>query len=302
MKYIFCLLTAAFFSTSLPAEVIVEYVTVGDAGNASDPATGSLYGAVSYVYQIGKYEVTNAQYAEFLSNVAATDAHGLYNANMGGITRNGSSGNYIYAVTTDMGDKPVNYVSLADAMRFANWINNGQGAATTESGAYDMTQNPSTVIHNGNAKVWLPTEDEWYKAAYYQPAGAGGDTDSYWLYPTQSNTPPTIATADANGNITNGGANVANYISGAIWNGQTGNVTTVGSAGATSDSFYGAYDLAGNVWEWNEAIIGNVRGLRGGSWNVSPESFLSASNRVSYPATAESSNFGFRLVRAVPEP
>lgn len=297
------LFTGLALAASAHAAVTIEYVTVGDAGNAAD-TTG--YGAVSYEYQIGKYEVTNAQYAEFLNNVAATDANGLYNANMGsnargGITRSGSSGSFTYAVKTDMGDKPVNYVSIGDAMRFTNWINNGQGAATTESGAYDMTQSLATVVHNGSASVWLPTEDEWYKAAYYQPAAAGGDTDSYWLYATQSNTIPTIATVDANGNITNDGANVANYNLGADWNAQNGNVTTVGSAGATSDSYYGAYDLGGNVVEWNEAIISSDRGLRGGSWD-NTENLLRASVRAIATPASEGDVIGFRLASAVPEP
>jgi len=297
------LLTSLALAASSHAAVTIEYVKVGDAGNAAD-TTG--YGAVAYEYNIGKYEVTNAQYVEFLNAKAASDPFGLYNANMGsnargGITQSGTSGSFTYSVRTNMGDKPVIYVSISDAMRFTNWINNGQGSATTESGAYDMSQSLSTVVHNSSASVWLPTENEWYKAAYYQPAGAGGDTDSYWLYATQSNTAPTIATVDANGNITNDGANVANYASGAIWNGQTGNVTTVGSAGATSDSYYGAYDLGGNVWEWNEAVISSGRGLRGGSWSGT-EANLRASSRLSAPPTAENTNVGFRLASAVPEP
>ena len=301
------LFTGLALAASAHAAVTIEYVTVGDAGNAADPATGGLYGAVSYEYQIGKYEVTNAQYAEFLNNVAATDANGLYNTSMGnnargGITRSGSSGSFTYAVKTDMGDKPVNYVSIGDAMRFTNWINNGQGAATTESGAYDMTQSLATVVHNGSANVWLPTENEWYKAAYYQPAAAGGDGDSYWLYPTQSNATPTVGTVDANGNITNDGANVANYANGATWNGQTGYVTTVGSAGATS--YYGAYDLGGNVFEWNEAIISSNRRTRGGS-SDGEEAYLRASSVLDFPSTFENNAFGFRLASSassVPEP
>lgn len=281
---------------------------MGDAGNAADQNYGAgTFGAVAYAYQIGKYEVTNAQYAEFLNNTAASNPNGLYNANMGsdargGITQGGSSGSFTYAVKANMGDKPVNYVSIADAMRFTNWINNGQGAATTESGAYDMSISAATVVHSDNANVWLPTENEWYKAAYYQPAGAGGDTDSYWLYATQINTIPTRGTVDTNGNITNDEANVANYDSGAIWNSQTGNVTTVGSAGASSDSYYGAYDLGGNVREWNEAIVSSTnRGLRGGSWN-STESNLPASSRNSNSPTNELNTIGFRLASSVPEP
>ena len=61
------------------ATINIDWVTVGNAGNANDD-TG--WGGVSYVYKIGKYEVTAGQYCEFLNNVAATDAHELYNADM----------------------------------------------------------------------------------------------------------------------------------------------------------------------------------------------------------------------------
>jgi formylglycine-generating enzyme required for sulfatase activity len=303
IKFSLSLLTLLACAASLHGAVIIDYVIVGDAGNAAD-TTG--YGAVAYSYRIGKYEVTNAQYAEFLNNTAASDPNGLYNSSMGsdargGITQSGTSGSFTYAVKANMGDKPVNYVSIADAMRFTNWINNGQGAATTESGAYDMTQSLSTVVHNGSANVWLPTENEWYKAAYYQPQAAGGDTDSYWLYATQSNTIPSVGLVDANGNITNDGDNVANYSNGAVWNSLNGNVTTVGSAGATSDSFYGAYDLGGNVREWNEAIISSNRGLRGGGWDSS-ENGLRASYNISTDPEFEDDYVGFRLASSVPEP
>ena len=113
-----------------PAAVTLEWVTVGNAGNAND-YTG--YGGVGYEYQIMKYEVTNAQYAEFLNSVDAAGANpnGIYNDAMGSDVRGGinfTAGNAAgskYAVKTDMGDKPVVYVSHLDAQRFANWIHNG---------------------------------------------------------------------------------------------------------------------------------------------------------------------------------
>ena len=76
------------------ASVTIDWVTVGNAGNAADPTTG--YGAVGYIYPIGKYEVTNAQYGAFLNAKASTDSYGLYNPNMGsyGINRSGSSGSF----------------------------------------------------------------------------------------------------------------------------------------------------------------------------------------------------------------
>lgn len=296
--------------------VIIDMVTVGDPGNADDQDYGSgTFGGVSYTYKIGVTEVSNDQYAEFLNAVATLgDLNGLYNDNMnsdprGGISRTGSGTGvdpYVYATKTDMGNKPVNYVSFFDAMRFVNWLENGQGAGSTESGVYtigmglDETRNPS-------ASFWLPSHDEWYKAAFYHPEADGGPSDSYWLYPTRSDSTPTEATASATGDISNPGSNVANYNFAADWNSQDGNVTTVGSAGASSASYYGTYDQGGNVHEWNETLFGSQRGNRGGTW-FSPDSQLRASNFGSAQPIVEDFSIGFRVaglfseLSAVPEP
>jgi hypothetical protein len=37
---------------------------------------------VSYIYDIGKFEITAGEYAEFLNAVAHTDTYGLYNTSM----------------------------------------------------------------------------------------------------------------------------------------------------------------------------------------------------------------------------
>ena len=290
------------------AVINIDYVPVGHAGNAADTTYDPIgYGAVAYAYKIGKYEVTNAQYTEFLNAVDPTgaNANGIYNTNMGsnargGITyTSGAASGSKYTIRTSMGDKPVNYVSWYDSARFTNWLHNGQGAGSTETGAYTLSGNTGIITKNVGATVWLPSEDEWYKAAFYQPSAAGGDADSYWLYPTQSNTVPTVGTANATGDISNPGANVANYLSGADWNAQNGNVTTVGSAAA--DNYFGTADQGGNVWEWNDAVIsGSSRGLRGGSWFDSG-SILRASLRYNNDPTYESGNVGFR-VASVPEP
>ncbi|MDE0597453.1 MAG: SUMF1/EgtB/PvdO family nonheme iron enzyme, partial [Roseibacillus sp.] len=141
-------------------------------------------------------------------------------------------------------------------------------------------------------------EDEWYKAAYHDPANAGADangTADYWLYPTKSDGAPTVATADLDGNVDNDTANIANYRRSADWNGQNGNVTTVGSGGPGSQSFYGAFDMGGNVWEWNEQTIGGNRGIRGGSW-FNDSHNLQSSNRVSIGTpTFGGDGIGFRV-------
>jgi formylglycine-generating enzyme required for sulfatase activity len=298
-------LAAGVFSLAAASAVVIDYVSVGNAGNPDD-TTG--YGGVAYEYRIGMYEVTNAQYAEFLNAVAQTDTYGLYdpsmggNANLrGGITRSGVSGSYSYAVKPDMGNKPVNYVSWYDAARFANWLHNSQPTGlqttlTTESGSYTLSGNTGLITKNSMATVWIPTEDEWYKAAYYDPTAAG--TGNYWNYPTRSDSIPSVGTAGVNGDISNPGVNVANYLSGADWNGQDGNVTTVGST--TSASYYDTFDQGGNLWEWNDAIIAGSRGMRGGSFYYGGN-FLAASDRNSIPPSEDYLNLGFR-VASVPEP
>lgn len=313
LRAIQCALLVAVLSRchDIALAVTIPTVPVGNAGNAPDPLTGNLYGSVSYDYRIGTTEVTNAQYAEFLNAKAASDPLALYNPNMGsnvrgGITRSGVSGSYTYATKPNMGDMPVIYVSWYDSIRFANWLNNGQGTGDTETGAYTLlggTATPSnglSVTRNVGATWFLPSEDEWYKAAYHQPAAQGGDSDNYWLYPTASNTTPTIATANSVGVISNPGANVANYFFGADWNSQNGNVTTVGSAGPLSDSFYGTADQGGNVREWNETLISGFRGSRGGMWSGNAN-LLQSSIQGSGNPSNDGDFIGFR-VATVPEP
>jgi formylglycine-generating enzyme required for sulfatase activity len=162
--------------------------------------------------------------------------------------------------------------------------------------------------------VFLTSENEWYKAAHYDPVNPGADaggTVDYWLYPTRSDTAPTMATAinlagPTRGDIGNPGTNVANYNFGADWGTpvQDGNVTSVGTAGAGSASFYGTFDQGGNIYEWNEAIISANRVLRGGSWPSGSVGDLAASFRISGVPSDELIYIGFRVasLESVPEP
>ena len=245
-------------ATPASADVVFDWAEVGNPGNAADtPATGSpSFGSVGNTYRISKHEVTNAQYAHFLNQVATTDSFGgvdtnLFNSNMN-ITRSGSSGNFTYAVNAGFDNNPVNFVSFVDAMRFTNWLENGQGTGGTESGVYSVS-NGTTETRAAGATYFIPTEDEWYKAAYHDPNAAG----SYWDFPTQSNTVPTAEAPP-------GGANSANAAN------AVGNTTDVG-AYTGSTSFYGTFDQGGNVWEWNENLAGSstARRIRGGSFSFS---------------------------------
>jgi formylglycine-generating enzyme required for sulfatase activity len=271
----FAAATALF--TSASASVTMDWVTVGNAGNAADPLTG--FGAVAYEYKIGKYEVTNAQYGAFLNAKAATDSFGLYNSNMStyGINRSGSSGSYTYSVTGALANRPVVYVSWFDAARFANWMINGQGSGSTETGSYTLNGAISGIItKDAGAQVYIPTEDEWYKAAYYNAA-----SQTYSLYPNGQNT---ITTADAN------------------YGNSVGSSTDVGTYSGDASS-YGTFDQGGNVCEWNDTVVlESWRGVRGDDWVIGGSDLDLSSSVLSYGTPViEYFGIGFRLA-SVPEP
>lgn len=314
-----CILYTAccLVALSVQAAVVFDMLEVGDAGNAADPATGR--GTVWGPYRMASSPVTNNDYIEFLNAVDPTGGNevGLYNPQMGtdargGITLNsGADDGMKYQVRSNMGNKPVNFVSAYDSMRFVNWMNNGQGRGSTETGAYTITSDGmanNTIERQPIAGYVLPRSDEFYKSVFYDPRleGAGGPTgnDFYWMYPNQSDSLPTEALADAVGDIINGPA--INYNNSADWNGQNGNVTTVGSGGGLS--YYGLLETGGNVWEWNDNIeLSLFRGASGGSYASSdPNRISSLQDFISLP-TLEAANFGFRVayrygVEQVPEP
>lgn len=284
----------AFAAVCAPATaaISIDTVFVGDAGNAAD---SSGYGDVSYDYYIGTYEVSNAQYASFLNAVAATDAYGLYHTDMSlnGLNRSGSSGSYTYSVSVGSEAKPVIRVGFWDAARFANWMTSGN----TEVGVYMLggVANPSNATVTRDATAWanggwaLPTEDEWYKAAYYDPS-VSGPGDDYWAYATRSDSAPNAAAANGSD------ANSANY------NSFVGGTTTVGGY-SIATSYYGTYDQGGNVREWQDDItFTSYRSIRGGSYS-DDGTHLVATDRHGYNPTYTADNVGFRLVTlsAVPE-
>jgi formylglycine-generating enzyme len=277
----------------------VAMVPVGDPGNAAD-STG--YGAVSYAYQIGKYDVTTSQYAAFLNAVAAADPYGLYNSFMAsgparaGIIQSGPPGSYSYSVVAGHENFPVNYVGWGSSARFVNWLQNGQptgpeGPGTTETGAYTLNGSVSSgdltaVTRNPGATWFIPTEDEWYKAAYYK----GGELNAgYWLYPTQNDsTPSNVLSAT--------GTNNANFNN----TDPTNHLTSVGAFAASAGP-YGTFDQGGNLSQWNEtAVTSSSRGVRGGSC-FDPSFILRSSNRNADNPVAVGNGIGFR-VASVPEP
>ncbi len=284
------LVAALILSVSSAGAVEFDWAVIDNAGNAGDN-TG--YGAVAYEYRVATTEVTAAQYVEFLNAVAATDTYGLYNPSMNGsvyqgIIRSGDSGSYTYTANAGYGDRPVVFVSWYNALRFANWMQNGQptglqNASTTEYGVYDMTLGGLDIARLDGAQVWLPNENEWYKAAYYDPING-----VYYDYATGTDSLP-------NNNLPESDTgNSVNY-NDAL--GEPYNTTEVG-AYEDSASPYGTYDQSGNVWEWIEDLDGYKCVLRGSSY-ARDASYLPSSYRISDTPGGGYSDAGFRIASSL---
>lgn len=227
-------------------------VTIGNAGNAADTDTG--YGAVGYTYQISATEVTIAEFT----------ASGAGNGNE----------NWWNDGTRTVGpNAPASNVSLYEAMKYCNWLTSGNinnGAYKFNGGGgYMFTDRASAVTTYGTIYA-LPTEDEWYKAAYFK-----SDASGYSVFANGTGAAPsgTEANYDANGNYT-------------AW--------VVGSGLQEQN---GTYDMMGNVFEWMELSGGVVRG--GDCFNY--EYYLRSWDRVGSYTANENEGIGFRVV-AIPEP
>jgi formylglycine-generating enzyme required for sulfatase activity len=277
-------------------------VTIGDPGNTPDPATG--YGAVGYAYQIGTFDITSAQYCAFLNCVAQADPYSVYNLSMSpgnngascGITRLGTPAAYTYTVDSVHANLPLNSVSWADAARFCNWLENGQpitggeSSTTTEDGSYALNGGQgnqlSSIVRSPNAIYVIPSENEWYKAAYYDPKGG------YFIYPTQSNSPPSNV-------LSISGTNNANFEDPNLgFTDPTTYITPVGTFQGSSGP-WGTFDQGGDVGQLIGDPGSGIEG-RGGGYDTGVSELKSS---VQFPDKVPfiGTDTGFRIAE-VPEP
>ncbi|MEQ9406888.1 MAG: SUMF1/EgtB/PvdO family nonheme iron enzyme [Fuerstiella sp.] len=265
----------------------MEFVEIGSPGNADD-TTGNPNpaGKVDYTYQMGKFEVSEDMITKFNASQSLT------------ITKD-----------TRGTDKPATSVSWNEAARFVNWLNTSQGFQAaynfTTGGVNDNISLWSSanawqlggenLFRHKDARYWLPSMDEWYKAAYYDP-----NTSTYFNFPTGSNTAPTaVASGTAAGT--------------AVYD-QTFGTGPADITQAGGLSPFGIMGLGGNVFEWEETTFNlangsgsSSRGVRGGSWSHGNPHVLSVSGRLSISPADENFNVGFRVASlsstaAVPEP
>lgn len=289
-----CLFPASAFADVFTG-FSMDFVEIGDAGNAADD-TG--YGSVGYAYRMGVNEVSRAMIDS-------------YNTNSGGPTIT----MYDYAAVGitggNLAGRPANGVSWNEAARFVNWLNTSNGHSPaynfTSGGANDNITlwgvgdagyDPANPFRNSNAYYFLPSEDEWYKAAYYDP-NANGGTGGYWDYATGSNSAPTAVP---------GGTSGAVYDSQSYWTGPA----LVTDAGGLSP--YGTMAQNGNVFEWGESgktapndVAGELRMVRGGDWLSFSGDLQSSSRYGSGLPTDKFEVIGFRVasvpeLSAIPEP
>ena len=257
----------------------IEFVPIsGDSGNLGSWSAGWEYtfsGVNHGDYRIGKFEITNDQWTKFINVQGKPD---------------GSPSNAYDADPYWTGSSvPTNNVSWYEAVQFVNWLN--VQAGKTE--AYKFTGTPGTsdytfgiwnaseawggtnLYRHKDAYYFLPTEDEWLKAAYWNGTtlqtysnASDGDLISGSPDPSKWNYSPSVGSEP--------------------WN-----------VGSGVQELNGTYDMMGNVWEWNETQIGSFLGVRGGTYNFN-DGLRVAYRNYQYPYL-EHTGIGFR-VASVPEP
>lgn len=251
----------------------MEFVEVGNPGNADD-STG--FGGVDYAFGIAKHEVTIEQFTK----ARAADGNKFGDGDED--FWNGSQGD----------QAPATMCSWLDAAKFANWLTTGDSDSGYYSNGTGFVKIPTHGLsHKEYAELngvtyFVTTEDEWYKAAYYDPSkgGSGG----YWAYPTMADAAPDGI--DSSGDTT---------FDAVFKDGFDQNHPHVVSDSGLA-SAYGTCGQGGNVIEWNEYFNGvNRFGTRGGHMSQG-ESILSSVARSTAHQNTEGNKIGFRvsMVRA----
>ena len=259
----------------------IGFVPIGNAGNANDTVNGAgtNYGAVPYNFNMSTFAISQDQIAKARASGAGVPLGG---------------GAWV-------GSQPVANVSWYQAAAFVNYLNTSTGHAKAynlDAGATSLTlwtpsdagYDASNLYRNSNAFYVLPSENEYYKAAYYDPNKVGGA--GYWLYATGSDTIPTAV-------VSGTGAGTA------VYNSLSAQPAAVDQSGGLSP--YGTMGQNGNVYELLESARDGVndvssenRAMRGGGFN-NPEGAMRSSFRNFTAPTSTVTSIGYR-VASVPEP
>jgi len=258
----------------------IDFITIGNPGNADDPDDGDSdspgiqnFGSVDYIYRIGQFEIS-----EDMIDKANT---------LGGlsITHDGRGAN-----------KPATSITWFEAAKFVNWLNGNTPAYKFDGGGNfqlwqsgDAGYNPNNLYRNSLATYFLPSVDEWYKAAYYDPTAG-----LYYDYATGSDTVPT---AVASGTATGTAVYDQSFATGPA------DITLAGGL-----SPYGTMGQSGNAWESEETSFdltnnGTLidRGFRGGGWSFNAANQRKSTRGGRLPSF-HNSDRSFRVASVIPEP
>ena len=289
-----------------------DWVTVGAAGYhayaGTDPGgvvTGR--GSVARDFRIGRTEVTTAQWLEFFNTFwDRVGEEELHRPIVWGAVRDTSyagPGMRWKLRTPEAGNLPVGGVDWRTSARLCNWLHNGKSSELSAmmDGAYDVSTFGYTpdgkftdqeARHPG-ARYWIPSLDEWLKAAYYDPDKGGSGVGGWWTNPNSSDEPPAYGPPGVG--EANTGFSLPNSAERQI---------PVGSYPGTT-SPWGVLDIAGGVSEWTESVQ-TVNGQRlrfidGSHYGGSPGLDWIYGAGGDFPTELEGI-YGFRIASAVPGP
>lgn len=303
-----CIQTRAF---ALPAggdipDYDFQWATITDVGNPAYQGGpfGELAGrgSVDYVYRISRLELTSAQFLEFANSFPQIPI-GQWYLGTSGVMWDVVGPYQLNPGIPNAGMVPVIGMNWRTAAMFCNWLHNGKGSDPNSllSGAYDVSTfgtNPDgtftdQLTHSPGAKFWIPTLDEWLKAAHYDPNKFGEGQGGWWLYPNQADVPLNVGPPGFG--QTSGGAFVgAAYV-------PLGSYSEVHSA-------WGLWDLSGGAAEWTEEVIYSDFGpdmrVVDGAWAGMDryEANLDAVYSIGWSAPQHNGFFGLRVASAVPSP
>lgn len=206
-----CLAAGQTFAQA-PPDYGFNFTTIGAVGNDAyngldlgSTVTGR--GSVDYEYRNAKNELRTSQFVEFMTVLGGINPdfvianHPLQWGAVGGFQPDGTI--RFDLISPEAGDWPVSGISWRVSAMYANWLHNGQAPtlAAVSNGAYDIEtfiNNPDgpgfldQTTRNPDAKYWLPSLDEWLKAAHYDPNKNGPGDGGWWQFPNGTDEPLTF--------------------------------------------------------------------------------------------------------------
>lgn len=302
-----------------PPDYGIDFITIGAPGNSGyngpDPngfATGR--GSVGYEYRIGRFEITTGQWMQFVNTFSTQSGPPTFFAEpvhwgaRPDPEYQGPGTRWILRNVSDAAMLPIFGITWREAAYYCNWLNNGQPSDwdAIQNGAYDastFTFNGDGTFndqrtHHPNARFWIPTWDEWFKATHFDPDRYGEGQEGWWLYPHQADSPP-VPGLPGEGE-TSVGVRLPNF----------GELDIPLGAYPDTLSPWGLLDSTGGAREWTEETFEERFGRR--RWRYADGAYAGdlpgegnmadrADELAAFFPTAHSST-GLRIASAVPAP